>query len=465
MTFAPRNLAPLTALAAFTCHSPLHADVPDEAGTGPDTAAAAIRVIVDNHPESPVPQQLALTAARSFLRQVGSPAGLDLAKQAGKLDSPEEIAEFLRALDRTRPGNLKPEPVWTGVLEDLAGSCQGTLIPARDAEVNESISSNRYVGTGIVLTLQDGYPTMAKVIAEGPAGRAGARDGDRIISIDREDTKDWDIRRSIDALRGERGSKVTVELLAPRAADSQAREYTITRDVVPFESVEALEPLTGAGRGIGYARITSIRSSTVHELRKIERAAVEANLRAVILDLRRVGGGRVHDTVLLASAFLDGGAPIGRQRSAEGERDHHAEAGRLFDGMTVAILIDPTTSGPGEWLAGAIARNEAALLVGLPTAGNPVANQSFEIPGSGWVIDLPHTLLEGPGGAPLSTDEESKRADPNRVRPDVMARSSREGNGPPAGNRIVSGERRQEMIDDRDVLNSAIEALRGKIGS
>lgn len=363
----------------------------------PQTIGKVIDLIVAEHFESPAPQQMALTAARGFLQRTEEPVYFELAKKIGQLSDTEDIVAFLESLDGKWQYEGNVEDPWHAALDAMVSHCGGRLMATKKAEVDDSFASNTYVGIGILLTMQDdGHPAIAGLVPDGPAMRNRIEPGDQILTIDGISPHGWSIADTVDALRGPRGSELTLELRGIGAERDRSRKVTLTRDLVSTDTIGDLEVQSGPAREIGYIELKSIKSSTGHELRKREAEALSAGLKGIILDLRNTAGGREHDTVMLANALLDEGSDIGRSRSrSKGVRDYTAEAGRLFEDFPVVALIGENTDGSVEWLAAALKRNQAAILVGNPTAGNPIrVSQSFAIPQSDWVVELPHAMLE-----------------------------------------------------------------------
>ncbi len=177
----------------------------------------------------------------------------------------------------------------------------------------------------------------------------------------------------VDRLRGDEGTDVMVTLRQPNAAGT--RTLKMTRAALPRTTVTGVQKRPAGGWDvrlnstdpIGLLRITEITASTPHELRKLAQQLESEGVRAVVLDLRGLGGSSVHSAVLLADCLLDSG-PIGRVWTPEREHTYQAEPDALFRGWPLAVLVDQATWGTAEWLAAALQDNHRAIVVGLPTA-------------------------------------------------------------------------------------------------
>ena len=111
-----------------------------------------------------------------------------------------------------------------------------------------------------------------------------------------------EISAVVEKLRGPRGTHVRMALL-PKGG-SQPIEKTVTRGVVPMRALQEPEIVD---QKIAYLRLNQFQASVAHELRSLEAQLRQRGVRALILDLRNLRPGRVHDVVLLADALLPGG--------------------------------------------------------------------------------------------------------------------------------------------------------------
>ena len=90
-----------------------------------------------------------------------------------------------------------------------------------------------YVIRGIIgatIQIEDKYPVVKDLIPSGPAKRAGIEVGDRIIKINGQSTKKWDINKTIENLRGQEGTQVTLKI--ERKGVDKPFEKTVTREKI-----------------------------------------------------------------------------------------------------------------------------------------------------------------------------------------------------------------------------------------
>lgn len=104
--------------------------------------------------------------------------------------------------------------------------------------LNKAISLRTMIGVGLELAVEENYPAV-KDVSEGPAKRAGIQAGDKIIRIDGQSIKGWDMVKVVQNIRGPEGSRVALTI--ERKSLDKPVEKTVTRETII--SKEAAAPL------------------------------------------------------------------------------------------------------------------------------------------------------------------------------------------------------------------------------
>jgi tetratricopeptide (TPR) repeat protein len=171
------------------------------------------------------------------------------------------------------------------------------MIHARSHKFDEAIASLTkaigmvtFVGIGIHIRIEDGQPVLQKEIEgdpglmEGPAKDAGLKAGDKLVKINGQPTKNWDLNKVLQILRGDENTQVVLSV--QRQGESKPFDRTITRrTIIP----KAAAPYYGS------------RALYVREQGNRERALKDAGL-AYSLDPENVDAREA-----LAALNLDGG--------------------------------------------------------------------------------------------------------------------------------------------------------------
>ncbi len=138
--------------------------------------------------------------------------------------------EYAEAVDAYKKA-LVLEPDGTRILEMLALSYR--LMGRYDdaiTTINKLIALQSYSGIGISVALDSGYPVVKKVLETGPARKAGIEAGDKIIKINGNKAKGWNIERADLTLRGALGTQVVLTI--ERQGANESIEKTVSRETM-----------------------------------------------------------------------------------------------------------------------------------------------------------------------------------------------------------------------------------------
>ncbi len=436
--------------------APVHGDeTKDDAKDISSSFSARILAVTDTilnkHIDPPARQAMILAGTKALYQANNRRIPKGLSRRVSELATTEQLTDYL---DGVR-GEFKSMPNMEMILTQgmFAGIPGGaTLINTEGDKVNEQLRKNRYVGTGIALGMSqpDQTPQILKVFYDGPAWKAGIKAKDLILEIEGQSTTKKNLRQIVEELRGEAGEDVGVVVRQPDSEES--RKLTITRGRVFIPSVEGVRELPegkwqfsiDSASEIALIRFKSFGPSTLHELRKAAEQLRDKDIRGVILDLR-LGGGLLHDTILVADSLLDGGV-IGHIQSLDAERKHEAQPGELFPNLPIAVLVAKQTSSGNVFLAAALQDNQRAVVVGEPTAGNTYVRSFVDIPGRNDKIVMATAIMLRGDKTPLVV---RRSGSPQRVTP-------------PPIHGINSKKRPGFIMPDHVVANDNIEGRRQK---
>jgi carboxyl-terminal processing protease len=222
----------------------------------------------------------------------------------------------------------------------------------------------------------------------GAARKVGIKPNDLIMSVEGKDTKGVAIPKIVEWLRDEEGTKVTVVVKQPGAEES--RTYTMTRAVVPFDSLAGYRRASEAAWDyrpnqddpVAYVRVDALRISTLQELRQLEPQLRAKGFRALVLDLRfSSGDGMVRNAAILADGLLDGGVMwTTRGADEQSRKEYRADRECLFRDWPLAVLINDTLDRQHALVAAALQDNRRAVLVGEPTKNDGYVNSMVTLP-------------------------------------------------------------------------------------
>jgi carboxyl-terminal processing protease len=307
------------------------------------------------------------------------------------------------------------EPVPAGSLartsiEGMVGALDpySVYISTEQMQQVEETFSGSFEGIGITYELipgpesQDTIAVMS-VIPGGPSAKAGLRAGDRIVRVGGESAVGWSHERIRERLKGPKGSSVPVSLRRPGRDDLV--QTTITRDTVPFRTVEATYLMDDR---TGYLRLGRFARTTHREVNKALETLDEKGMERLILDLRGNAGGLMSMAEKVADEFLVDGQLIVRARGRHDEYGgtrYATEDGR-FEDRPLIVLVDEHSASASEIVAGALQDHDRALLVGRRTFGKGLVQRQFGF-GDGSGLRLTVARFYTPSGRLLQRTEGS----------------------------------------------------------
>ena len=268
-------------------------------------------------------------------------------------------------------------------------------------------------GIGAALQVVDGYTVVSKVIPGGAADKHGKlKPEDRIVSVgqgevgEMSDVVDMKLSDVVKMIRGRAGTIVRLGVNSGGNGDSKV--YKITRAKIELKDSEARGVVFEKGMnpdgspflvGVidlpsfymdmsGARERTSDFKSTTRDVRRLLDDFNSRDVDAVILDLRRNGGGSLTEAINLTGLFVDGG-PVVQVRDSIGhvQQYNDSDPGMSWDGPLV-VLTSKFSASASEIFAGAIQDYKRGLVIGdIATHGKgtvqslvDLGSQLFRIP-------------------------------------------------------------------------------------
>ena len=235
------------------------------------------------------------------------------------------------------------------------------LMPPEPAkEFGDSISGE-FFGIGAWLTQDDGVIAIDRVMPGFPAERAGVEDGDKILAIDGERTAGLSLEQAVKRIKGPKGTTVTLTL----ERGDRTVDLTVTRDLVQVITMRSFRRAD-----IGYIRMDEFNANTARDLEaSIKDLQQRAPLKALILDVRFNGGGLLDQAKVISELFLSRGQEIVRTSSIAGDPSVYRSSGRNPYRFPMAVLTSGGSASAAEILAGALQRNDRAVVLGTTSFG------------------------------------------------------------------------------------------------
>ena len=273
-------------------------------------------------------------------------------------------------------------------------------IPARDVqEENEPLQGN-FEGIGIQFNLLNDTIIIISPIPGGPSEKVGIQAGDRIVIIDGEQVTGIGINTTgvQKRLRGPKGTTVDVKIF--RKGEKELLDFTITRDKIPVNSLDAAYMITA---NTGYIKLSRFSEKTAVEFEEAVENLLGSRMKDLIIDLRGNSGGYMIPAVQIADEILQGDELIVYLEGLHTSRQEYrsAPSGSLIQARIV-VLIDEGSASASEILAGAVQDWDRGVIIGRRSFGKGLVQNGFRLP-DGSEIRLTIARYYTPSGRSIQT--------------------------------------------------------------
>ncbi|MCO8096996.1 carboxy terminal-processing peptidase [Acinetobacter lwoffii] len=260
-------------------------------------------------------------------------------------------------------------------------------------------------GVGVSIRPERGnedYTKIETIVEGGPASKSGqVKSGDRIIGVAQDgeqmvDVIGWPSNEIVGLIRGKRGTKVTLRLLGAGAAMGQARNVTITRDVIQEEDAGVrtrVVDIQRDGKKYKYGVIeipsfylnyrarragTDYRSVSEDTNKALKELAAK-NVAGIIVDLRNNPGGSLEEVARMLGQVIKSG-PVVQIRDGNGNVSvfEDDDGGAQTYAGPLAVMVNLASASASEIYSAAIQDYERGIVIGSTTTGKGTAQVQLD---------------------------------------------------------------------------------------
>lgn len=260
-------------------------------------------------------------------------------------------------------------------------------------------------GIGVSIRPERGnedYTKIETIVEGGPASKSGqVKSGDRIIGVAQDgeqmvDVIGWPSNEIVGLIRGKRGTKVTLRLLGAGAPMGQARNVTITRDVIQEEDAGVrtrVVEIQRDGKKYQYGVIeipsfylnyrarragTDYRSVSEDTNKALKELAAK-NVAGIIVDLRNNPGGSLEEVARMLGQVIKSG-PVVQIRDGNGNVSvfEDDDGGAQTYAGPLAVMVNLASASASEIYSAAIQDYERGIVIGSTTTGKGTAQVQLD---------------------------------------------------------------------------------------
>ena len=337
-------------------------------------------------------------------------------KVVARDDAYKELSVFMDVLKKINDDyveapnmNKVQEGAMRGLIDALDPYC--SFLTKEQYDALQKRNANGNVNLGIVLSKRSDVIYVVSCEHDGPAAEAGIRPGDYLLAVGGQSVEDKSIPEVDSLLRGTPGSQVKVTIFRSTRTKPIDIEMTFkSRSATPVSS----KMLDG---NVGFLDIASLAGPSLEQVKIRLKTLISAGAEQILLDLRDCADGEPSSGAELANYFLrDGILYFSQNRQGEKVQVVEAKAGNFVTGLPVVVLINGSTAGAAELVAGAMKDRGRATIVGEKSFGVGSAQRTIPLK-SGAVLILSTAKYCTPGGKVIQ-DEVVRKAG---ISPDIQA--------------------------------------------
>jgi carboxyl-terminal processing protease len=252
-----------------------------------------------------------------------------------------------------------------GMLKDLDPHSE-YLSKDEVSQMNEPLNGG-FEGIGIQFNIFRDTLMVVAPISGGPSEKIGIQAGDRIIEVDGENIAGIGLRNRdvFTRLKGKKGTKVKLKVI--RRGIKQILNFTVVRDKIPINSVEACYM---AAANVGYVKINQFSATTHNEVEESLKDLKKAGMHDLILDMRGNPGGYLKAAIQVVDEFLhDNQLIVYTNGKASPRKEYYSTSSGLLKEGKVIVLIDEGSASASEIVSGAIQDWDRGIILGRRSFG------------------------------------------------------------------------------------------------
>lgn len=273
-------------------------------------------------------------------------------------------------------------------------------IPAKDVQEEREPLQGNFEGVGIQFKVLNDTIIVISPTPGGPSEKVGVQAGDRIVTIAGEKVSGIGISTTgvQNRLRGPKGTTVVVSVF--RRGVSELLEFTITRDKIPVNSLDAAYMISD---DVGYIKLSRFSEQTAMEFEEaVERLRLE-RMENLVIDLRGNSGGYMVPAIQIADDLLPMEELIVYIEGLHTSRqEYRSTPSGSLTRARVAVLIDEGSASASEILAGAVQDWDRGVVIGRRSFGKGLVQNGFPLP-DGSEIRLTIARYFTPSGRSIQT--------------------------------------------------------------
>lgn len=276
--------------------------------------------------------------------------------------------------------DVSAEDLLEGALSGMVSAIDdpySQFLTIEETETMDETISASFEGIGAEIMSINDQITIVSPIKGAPAERAGLLPNDIIISADGTPLAGMTATDAVRLIRGERGTKVTLEI----QREAQVFSVDIVRDTIPIETVAY--KLSEDRPEVGIISVFSFSRPTYDEIVAAVKDLRTQGATKFVFDFRQNPGGLLDQALKIGNMFVEDGATLLQTEEKNGKpyiiKASDEEYGDFQIDEPVVMLIDEGSASASEIVAGIMKEEADIPLVGVTSFGKGTVQSIYPL--------------------------------------------------------------------------------------
>lgn len=250
-------------------------------------------------------------------------------------------------------------------------------LPPIDNLAMEEEMAGEFEGIGVQFEIVRDTVMVDAALAGGPSEKIGILAGDRIVEVEGKTIAGVGItsQEVVKHLRGKSGTTVKVGIQRPGTA--KRLTFSIKRDKIPLNTVDAAYMLDSK---TGFIKLSRFSETSSNEIKEALTDLGKQGMSRLILDLRGNPGGLLSAAIEISDEFLPEEERIVYTEGLNRDREEYfSTSDGDFERQSLCILVDRYSASASEIVAGAVQDHDRGWIVGERTFGKGLVQEPMPL--------------------------------------------------------------------------------------
>ena len=289
----------------------------------------------------------------------------------------QSVQKIYTILKDNYDGRLDDSQLLEGIkkgLTEAVGDPHTEYFNADQAATFKQELAGKFEGIGAIIERHNERLMVVSPLTGSPAAEAGLLPRDIILEVDGQPTADFTVRQAVSLIKGPAGTSVELKI---KRSEATIIKITIVRAKIDLPIVEHR-----VENDIGILKIHQFsHPQTTQQAKQAAREFNQAQVKAVILDLRNNPGGYLDEALTISGLWLGNDQVVVEQRAmGRSNQQLRAYGNQELAQLPTVVLINAGSASASEIVAVALQDYQIATLIGQTSFGKGSVQTIKDLP-------------------------------------------------------------------------------------